>query len=161
MAERKAPKEGKPSAKPSSETRLQVGKRLDSGVMGAVRRARVLVVDDEPRLAQIVAFLLERDHDVRFATDPRTVLSWIEDGDRFDLILSDVMMPGLTGLELHQAICEVAPDQGERMVFMSGNAFRGDITAYLRGVQNPLLEKPFDEEALIAFVAMHLQNQKR
>ena len=110
----------------------------------AVRRGRVLVVDDEPIVARVLGRLLEPDHEVVALTSAREALARIADGDRFDAILCDLMMPELSGMELHEALGRLAPDQAARMVFVSGGAFSPSAASFLDRVPNQRLVKPFD-----------------
>jgi CheY-like chemotaxis protein len=68
------------------------------------------------------------------------------------LILCDLMMPQMTGMQLHAALVEKAPTQAERMVFLTGGAFTPGARAFLEAVPNEYLEKPFDREQLRALV---------
>src|SRR6185295_1309014 len=63
------------------------------------RRAQILVVDDEPMISSAVRRILGREHDV-VATDAMGALKAIEGGRRFDVILCDVMMPDMSGVDL-------------------------------------------------------------
>ena len=70
------------------------------------RRGRVLVVDDDPTIGNTVARVL-RAHEVVLLSSPRAALARIEAGERFDVVLCDLMMPELTGMELHERIARV------------------------------------------------------
>jgi CheY-like chemotaxis protein len=114
-------------------------------------RAAILVIDDEPLFVAVFRRLLA-DYDVTGATDPCEALRSIEAGNRFDAILSDVDMPALRGDELHAALVRVAPDQAERMIFVSGGLDDAAQT-YFATLPNPCLAKPVDPQQLLALVA--------
>ena len=118
------------------------------------RRGRVLVVDDEETLAHAVRRYLMQDHDVAVATSAREALSLLESGTRFDVILCDLMMPQVTGMELHAELARLDASQAERMVFVTGGAFTPAARAFLDEHTNRFLEKPFDLKAL-----RHLVNE--
>ena len=113
-------------------------------------RSRVLVVDDEPRLCAIMARLLGSDHDVTTLTSAATAVERIAAGERFDVIFSDLMMPGMSGMELHAELERLAPQQAKRMVFLTGGAFTPRASEFLGKVRNRFLDKPFDYAALSA-----------
>jgi signal transduction histidine kinase len=113
-------------------------------------RSRVLVVDDEPRLCAILARLLGVDHDITTLTDATQAVARIRAGERFDVIFSDLMMPGMSGMELHAELARVAPQQARRMVFLTGGAFTPKATELMATVANRFLDKPFDYAALSA-----------
>jgi PAS domain S-box-containing protein len=115
---------------------------------GAGRRARILVVDDEPMVVAVLQGLLAPEHEVVAQACARDALAQIRGGTRFDLILCDLMMPSMTGMDLHEALRQAAPDQAERMVFMSGGAFTPRARDFLAEVTNVCVDKPFDLQGL-------------
>ena len=68
----------------------------------------------------------------------------IAKGDRYDVILCDLMMPVMTGMDLYAEVVRVAPKLVGRLVFMTGGAFTPRARAFLESVSNPCLEKPLD-----------------
>lgn len=118
----------------------------------AKRRGRILVVDDEPLLCMTVERVLSLDHEVVTVTAARSAVQLIEGGARFDVILSDLMMPQMSGMDLHAVLTRVAPEQAGAMVFMTGGAFSPDAAAFLEHVPNPTIDKPFKAAALRALV---------
>jgi CheY-like chemotaxis protein len=115
------------------------------------RKARVLVVDDEPLVTAAIRRAL-RGHDVTTCDSGREVLRLVADGARYDVLLCDLMMPAMSGVELHASLAEAVPDQAERMVFVTGGAFTGAARAFLDRVPNERIEKPFDVGAIRSLV---------
>jgi CheY-like chemotaxis protein len=118
----------------------------------APRRARVLVVDDESMVVSVVARFLGADHDIVPALAARQALELITRGPAFDVILCDLMMPHMTGMELHATLLRAHPEHAKRMVFMTAGAFTPRARAFLDSVPNPRLEKPFDPQSLRALI---------
>jgi CheY-like chemotaxis protein len=114
-------------------------------------RHRILVIDDQPTLTKAIRRMLA-DHDVTTLASGQAALDMIESGERYDVILSDLMMPGLSGMELHARLQHVAPDQAKKMVFMTGGAFTKQASEFFEHVGNPTIEKPFDRAALFAVI---------
>ncbi len=106
-------------------------------------RAAVLVVDDERAVGVILGRVLSH-HDVTTVTSAREALDLIDGGRSFDLILSDLMMPGMSGMEFYDTVARERAEVAERMVFMSGGAFTPSARAFLDRVPNERLEKPFN-----------------
>jgi CheY-like chemotaxis protein len=77
-------------------------------------------------------------------------------GETFDLILCDLMMPEMTGMDLHRELSRVAPDQATRMIFMTGGAFTPAARLFLSDPSREHIEKPFDHVDLRAIVRRHL-----
>ncbi len=106
-------------------------------------RARVLVVDDEPSVGSALRRVLA-DHDVTVLTSAREGLALLVSGERFDLILSDLMMPDMSGMDLYEQVTLRFPEVAPFIVFLSGGAFTAAGAAFLERVTNPHIEKPFD-----------------
>jgi PAS domain S-box-containing protein len=124
---------------------------------GAVlRRGRLLIVDDDERVARTLAMTLLSDHDVEISTDPRAAVHRVLRGEPFDIIFCDLMMPAMTGMDLHAVIAGEVPEQAARIVFVTGGAFTAAARDFVASVPNTVLEKPFDKEALDAVLARHL-----
>jgi PAS domain S-box-containing protein len=118
------------------------------------RRRRVLVVDDEPALAAMIRRVLERDCQVEIAFDPREALDILAKDDAYDVVLCDLMMPDMTGMDLFAAVAQRHPGLERRFVFMTGGAFTPRATEFLAQVKNLRLEKPFETAVLRAAVAL-------
>src|SRR5262249_59608194 len=86
----------------------------------APQRHRVMLVDDEPLVASTMERLLRKDYDVTIAACGKDALDLITGGAWFDAIVSDVMMPNMTGIELVEELQRVAPEQAPRLIFLSG-----------------------------------------
>jgi PAS domain S-box-containing protein len=126
-------------------------------VFEASRRARVLVVDDEPMVGRVASRILANEHEVRTTTTARAALDWIAAGERFDVILCDLMMPVVTGMDFYEELRRLAPDQAERVIFLTGGAFTPRARTFLDEVPNPRLDKPFDPQGLRSLVNARLR----
>jgi signal transduction histidine kinase len=116
-------------------------------------RARVLVVDDERMIGAALERTLRVHHDVVPLSSAKDALSRIAEGERFDVIVTDLMMPDLTGMELHARVLLIAPDQARRMIFMTGGAFTIAAREFLQRVPNPIIDKPIEAANLLALIA--------
>jgi signal transduction histidine kinase len=116
-------------------------------------KVRVLVVDDEPAMGRALQRALREHMDVIALTGGKEAVKRIAGGERFDVILSDVMMPEVTGMELYERLAVIAPDQAQRMIFVTGGAFTTAAREFLDRVPNPRIEKPVEATNLLAIVA--------
>lgn len=114
----------------------------------STRRGRVLVIDDEESLAHAIRRYLSQDHDVEAVTTARAGLDLVAQGMRFDVILCDLMMPQITGIEVHDTIRALDPKQAEKIVFVTGGAFTETARAFFDKTPNHRIEKPFDLKQL-------------
>ncbi|ATB31762.1 hybrid sensor histidine kinase/response regulator [Melittangium boletus DSM 14713] len=112
-------------------------------------RGRVLVIDDEPLLCSAVERILSPHHDVEFTTLAAEVLPRLEAGERFDLILCDLMMPRMNGMDFHAALHRLRPELTGRVIFLTGGAFTPQAKSFLERVPNRRVEKPFNARALL------------
>jgi CheY-like chemotaxis protein/two-component sensor histidine kinase len=107
-------------------------------------RSRVLVVDDELPLASMLSRVLADDHAVRITSSAREALEILLGSEEFDLVLCDLLMPGMSGMDLYRELREQRPGLERRLVFMTGGAFTPRASDFLASVPNARIEKPFD-----------------
>ena len=122
-----------------------------SAPTGPRRRAgaplAVLVVDDESSVGNVLRRVLA-GHDVTVLTAAKDALALLESGQEFDVILSDLMMPQMSGMDFHDALTQRFPHLAARVVFVSGGAFTPAASAFLERVRNPRITKPFDPRSV-------------
>jgi PAS domain S-box-containing protein len=119
-----------------------------------VRRGRILVVDDEPSVGQVLGRCLAKEHDVSVVERARDALALLLDTQtHFDVILCDLMMPEMTGMDLYQELerCGAAA-LASRIIFLSGGAFTQRAREFLDHVPNLRIEKPFVSRELLGLV---------
>lgn len=116
------------------------------------KRARVLVIDDEPLLLKVFTRTLSPHHDVSGALDPRTAVAAIEGGDRFDIIFCDMLMPTLSGIDVYTRIQLIDVDQARGIVFLTGDLFAPGAQEFFERTGNLHLQKPITPSTLRALV---------
>ncbi len=121
------------------------------------RRGRILIVDDEEMIIRILTRILGKEHDVVATVDARKALALCAGGERFDLILCDLMMPIMTGMELHSEIGRLSLEQAKAMIFVTGGAFTEKTRSFLSDPPKEHIEKPFDAANLRAIVQRYLR----
>ncbi|HEY8089066.1 MAG TPA: response regulator [Polyangiaceae bacterium] len=120
--------------------------RCASGVRPRI--PRVLIVDDQPGLAAALRALLSDEFDVQCTPRSLEAFVWLSGGEWYDVILCDVMMPAMTGVELRERVHALHPDVAARIVFMTGGVSGAHIRTALDAVPNLVLEKPVELEPL-------------
>ncbi len=118
--------------------------------------ARILAIDDEPIVGTALKRVLGKDNEVITETSARKALDRIRSGEHFDLILCDLMMPDVTGVDFYNELREFSPQRAADIVFMTGGAFTPKARSFLETVNNERLEKPFDMATLKNLVQEHL-----
>jgi CheY-like chemotaxis protein len=115
-------------------------------IPGAGEGKRVLVVDDEPWVAEILARMLEADgHVVDIAENGTVALERVR-ARHYDLIVCDVRMPDLDGPGFYARIEQEMPELAPRVVFVTGSAMTPAVERFLDQTRAPFLNKPFTVE---------------
>lgn len=113
----------------------------DSG--GNRIRAKILIIDDEPLVAAALRRVLGKEYDVASETSGRVALARLQSGEAFDVVLCDLMMPDVSGMDVHRCLSETHPAVATRMLFMTGAAVTREAREFVAsGVR--CFEKPFD-----------------
>jgi PAS domain S-box-containing protein len=125
-----------------------------------VTHGRVLVVDDEPAVGLAVRRVL-REHEVIIVSTAPAALKLLAAGEDFDVILSDLMMPGMSGMEFYTVLSELDPRMAARVVFVTGGAFTPEANAFLDRIANERMEKPFHFKQLRELVRKFVRGPER
>jgi DNA-binding NtrC family response regulator len=127
----------------------------------AVKGGRVLVVDDEPGIAGILAEVLQLDgHEVETVGNGEAALGKLALG-RYELILSDIRMPELDGPSLYRELERRDPRLLRRMIFLTGDTLSPGTREFLENTGAPCLSKPFALSDVREIVQRVLQTQER
>ncbi|MBC7742206.1 MAG: response regulator [Bdellovibrionaceae bacterium] len=106
-------------------------------------RSTVLIVDDEVTFRNVLEGVLTDDHDISTAENGNEALELLKQGLRYDVIICDIMMPQMSGVELYDKVKELDSQQADKMVFITGAAFNPSMRSFLESIKNKKLEKPF------------------
>jgi PAS domain S-box-containing protein len=120
-------------------------------------RGRLLVVDDDEHVTQTVRRALANEHEVRTVNSVDEALRLFRAGERYDVVLCDLILPRVTGMELYRELYGLDREQAARVVFMTGGAVMPKARAFLENVDNPRLEKPFELAGLRALIQQRLR----
>jgi two-component system OmpR family response regulator len=127
---------------------------MDSGPdsLPGVSPQRILVVDDEPDVAEVVVLLLQRDgFEVEAVHSGQAALERLAEVRPYDLIVCDMVMPEMNGAALYRVV-QQRPEPRPLMLFLSGYHDAGGHEEFLRAAGVPMVAKPFDVGALKAMV---------
>jgi two-component system, NtrC family, sensor kinase len=115
-------------------------------------RRRVLVVDDEPTMCSVVSRMLRKSYTVTTFTDAREALASVARGDGYDVVLCDVMMPGMSGMEFLEQLHHTSPALAKRTGFLTAGAFTERARAFLQAEGRKYVDKPVDIPTLTRLV---------
>jgi CheY-like chemotaxis protein len=113
-----------------------------------VSRARVLAVDDDPRLLSVIGELLADTYDVTTALGGSAAIHHLE-REPFDAIVCDLMMPDVSGMTVHRWLSLHRPELARRVVFLTGGAVTPESQAFVAEVDAPVVAKPAAFEAIV------------
>lgn len=117
-----------------------------------VARARILFIEDEVSLHRAVRRVL-REHELHFAESGREAMMLLEADQRFDLIVCDVVMPDVSGVEVFLWVQRQHPELLPRLAFMTGGVRSDEAQFIVRTAGRPVLEKPVDAATLRRLIA--------
>ena len=108
------------------------------------KKIDLMLVDDDGDFRETVARrFMRRGFRVQEAAHGEQALQ-LADLREFDVVVLDMVMPGMSGIELFRVLAARSPGLEEKLVFMTGGAFTPEAEAFLDEIKNPRVEKPFD-----------------
>ncbi len=121
------------------------------------RAARILIVDDDKLVRNSLRRILERHHDVTVASNGQRALELFGE-QSFDVVLCDLIMPEMSGMDLFQNVKRQNPEQARRFVFLTGGTSIEVARNFLARVPNPRAYKPLSGDDIATLVARCLDN---
>jgi DNA-binding response OmpR family regulator len=120
----------------------------------------ILIVDDNAQNLQLIGNLLSSGSiQVEFAEDGKSAIQWINE-EQFDLVLLDIMMPGIDGFEVLDNIRKLENYDNVPVILLTAKSGKENIIRGLNSKANDYITKPFDSDELIARVNTHLELRK-
>jgi two-component system NtrC family sensor kinase len=137
-----------PVVAPERGVEPTVIRHAEEPVAGAGRPGNILVVDDELTIIDILYQVLKADgHRVDTALSGTAALKKI-DRESYDVIVSDLKMPGMSGQQLYEEVRRRDAALASRIIFSTGDTVSEDTRAFLEGSGNSYLQKPFELETM-------------
>ena len=120
-------------------------------LLKAAAAKRILVIDDDVTVLRSIERTLKQAHHVRLFASALDALDALAKDPTVDLILCDLMMPVMSGIEFYEALSRRGSGLERKVVFLTGGAFTAEAEAFL--AKRPRLEKPFNIKTLREMVA--------
>jgi CheY-like chemotaxis protein len=121
------------------------------------RPGRVLVIDDWPLFGRAIQRALCDEHEVVVVMDGPEALQRLTAGDRYDVVLCDLTMPTMDGIDFYLRLADVSPKEAGRVVFVTGGTMTPRTESFFRQSSNLLLEKPIDVDGLRALIGRRMR----
>ena len=123
--------------------------------------ARILVVDDEPHICRALDRLLtNKGHQVDTISSPLKALEMLRD-NRYDLILLDLRMPDMSGIELYERIGIISPSLQRKVICVTGDVVSSQNETFLHETGIPCVAKPFGINELMRQVRQVLEGENK
>lgn len=132
-----------------------VGSEAARALSFSTRRARVLVIDDEPVLLRGLKRSLS-EHDVMTASSVNQGIQ-LYSSHEFDIVFCDLMMPELNGLEFYTRLSALGPSHAQRLVLMTGGVFADRLGCSLSEIPSPCILKPFKHGEIERLISQALE----
>jgi len=118
----------------------------------AIQRRRVMAIDDEALLLKAFQRMLASHHDIETKLGAREALRCFGQDRRFDVVLCDLQMPDMSGVELYAAVKQQWPELAERFIFITGGAFSAEARRFLEEPNIACINKPFQLRELLELI---------
>ncbi len=133
--------------------RNNAAEKLDQQLLKTSGRLKILLLDDEVSLLRALKRSLGKLHDLHLASHVGEAFECLTKGSAVDLIVTDLTMPEIDGIQFYQKLVAQFPQFRDRVIFMSGGVFSETIQSFLEQSGMPILPKPFtrgDFESAVA-----------
>lgn len=124
-------------------------------------KLRILVVDDDPILLEQAESVLSPTYDVSLAISGEQALEYLEDGNRPDLILLDILMPKMDGYETLKKIQKIKSCASIPIIFLTGILSAESEVKCLQSGALDYITKPFSSQVLLVRISLALKNVSR
>ena len=118
----------------------------------AIQRRRVLAIDDEALLLKAFQRMLASHHDIETKLGAREALRCFGQDRQFDVVLCDLQMPDMSGVELYASVKQQWPELAERFIFITGGAFSAEARRFLEDPNIACINKPFQLRELLELI---------
>ena len=149
-----------PSTPADRDAEESVAKLRAGPSVKPARCGRVLVVDDEVAVGRTIQRLLGDRHEVVALSSGADAIELLRTGASFDVILCDMSMPEVTGIDVFARSTAARPELADRFVFMTGGSFTSTTRDFLEQSRNERIDKPFDLAALRAVVRSRIAEER-
>ena len=113
-------------------------------------KPRIFVIDDEPMMATTLELTLSDEYAVRPFQSAERALEAMAAGETVSVILCDLMMPEMSGMQFHERLRAVQPSLSKKVLYMSGGAYTPQARDFLATSGALSIGKPFDFDLLLS-----------
>lgn len=123
-----------------------------------IGKFKVLAVDDEPIVQYLLSQTLDKYHEVDIVSNGNSAIEKLDQED-YDIILLDVRLPGMSGIELYEHILNKDKSLADKVIFITGDTMNKNTMTYIQNAGIPLVTKPFDSGQLTKTIGQVLSQR--
>jgi signal transduction histidine kinase/CheY-like chemotaxis protein len=127
-------------------------------ITAITERATIMVVDDDERVLRAYSRVLRNGYDVILASDGQEAIDLLSSGSRPDVLISDLLLPEVDGVELFQWLESQRPTLARATIFVSAATTVPHYAEFCQKLSNPILEKPVSKERLLSAIEQARQS---
>jgi CheY-like chemotaxis protein len=124
-------------------------------------RVTILIVDDDALVADALSTVLDDHYDTTVVSSAEQALELVGGGASYDLVLCDIGLQGMSGIDLYAVICRHLPELSQRFLFMTGGSLTPESDAFVRAHANRVIDKPFELDRLCQMIAAFIDGGDR
>jgi CheY-like chemotaxis protein len=133
--------------------------RMETDSRMSQQTHRILILDDEEAVRRVLEKALEHlGYELESVSTGPEALALLS-STNYDLVLCDIQLPGLSGLDFFRELESHHPEMTDRVIFMTGDLVRPDLQSFLKKIDANVLRKPFDLSGLYQMVQSILKRQ--
>jgi CheY-like chemotaxis protein len=117
------------------------------------RRGTILIADDEVAVIRSLRRVLDQYYDIFAARSGDEALEILRTNPQIEVVLYDVAMPRMGGIEFYDEMLRQGMSQAHRVVFVKAGSYDPEVMAFLAETSNPIVDKPFDIPSLNDLIA--------
>jgi CheY-like chemotaxis protein len=122
-------------------------------------KGKVLIVDDEPAIRNILARILSnKGHQAQTVSSGKAALAMLHEKG-YDLLVADLKMSGVSGIDLYETLKKKRPDMADRTVFITGDTMTEETNEFLASSGRPYLAKPFTPMEFLEIIEHALEGK--
>ncbi len=121
----------------------------DEMTAGIANKGQVLIIDDDAELLEVLQEIVSIKHECVGFTNAQTAIEVLKENNAFDVIVCDLMMPKMSGIQFYAALKQFAPHYLSRVIFLTGGSFTEDTDRFLAMPEITFFEKPIDTKLFL------------